>query len=396
LNALHISSNGFYSGTINGLEEFTANQELTSNVAPIPSIQDVKVNFESVPWEENNLRLNHTQHRILISFNAVSLANADNIAFTWRLRGYDEKWLPVNKEHSASYNNLEPGDYVFELKACNQDSIWSAKPVQLAFTIQPAWWQQTWIKILSGFLLACMLWGLYKWRVYRLKKKANQKLQQLKIENELTQLEHTALRLQMNPHFLFNAMNSIQSVIGNDQNESARYYLAKFSKLMRQILNNSRKAEISLEEEIETLENYLLVEQFTNSIPFDYKINIHESVDVDFIQIPPMILQPFVENALKHGLRYLQDKKGLIQLTFTLSNQVLSCVIEDNGVGIEESSKRKAESLEPKHPSVAIEVTRKRLQLLHPKNSIYLEEIKEQQEIKGTKVTIQIHLNETA
>ena len=127
--------------------------------------------------------------------------------------------------------------------------------------------------------------------------------QQVELEKSMLELEQKALRLQMNPHFIFNALNSIQSLIGTGKEKEARYYLAKFSRLMRQILDNSRKTSITLQEEIQTLENYLLVEQFCSNNRFLYEINCEPELETDFIQIPPMLIQPFVENAIKHGMK---------------------------------------------------------------------------------------------
>jgi LytS/YehU family sensor histidine kinase len=180
---------------------------------------------------------------------------------------------------------------------------------------------------------------------------------------EVLELEQKAMRLQMNPHFIFNALNSIQSLIGTGDETKARYFLAKFSRLMRQILDNSRKTEITLEEEISTLENYLLIEQFCNGGRFEYTVEMDKNMESDFINIPPMLIQPFVENAIKHGMKGKTDKddKGQINLKFVETGGVLKCVIEDNGIGRKAAEEINKASKETYHTSAGLSVTEDRL-----------------------------------
>jgi LytS/YehU family sensor histidine kinase len=214
-------------------------------------------------------------------------------------------------------------------------------------------------------LLLGLIWIVFRTRERNIKKKAQDEQQKIILEKELIELEHKALRLQMNPHFIFNALNSIQSQIGTDNEQNARYYLAKFSKLMRQILDNSRNNTISLQEEISMLDNYLLVEKFCNNDMFDYKIHLQDDLELDYIKIPPMILQPFVENAIKHGMKYLASKRGLIELSFKEENNMLICAITDNGVGRKKAEELNKLSREHFHKSTALKVTEERLSLLH-------------------------------
>jgi LytS/YehU family sensor histidine kinase len=193
---------------------------------------------------------------------------------------------------------------------------------------------------------------------------------QLQMAKEIVELEQKTLRLQMNPHFIFNALNSIQSNIGTGNEKEARYYLAKFSRLMRQILDNSRNPVITLEEEVQTLENYLLIEKFCNGDRFDYQINVDLNLEADFIQIPPMLLQPFVENAIKHGFKQKDasnenNQRGLIIVDFKEKGNILECSVTDNGIGREKSNELNQLSKETYHKSTALLVTQERLDLLN-------------------------------
>ena len=216
----------------------------------------------------------------------------------------------------------------------------------------------------------------------------------MQLEKEVVELEQKALRLQMNPHFIFNALNSIQSQIGTDNEQAARYYLAKFSRLMRQILDNSRNSTITLEEEVNTLENYLLIEKFCNGDRFDYKITVDENIEKDYVKIPPMLLQPFIENAIKHGLKYIEGKRGLIEVKFSEKNNLLECSVTDNGIGRVKAEELNKTSKETYHKSTALIVTQERLDLMKDGENIQSLEIidlhDEHKNAIGTKVIIRI------
>jgi LytS/YehU family sensor histidine kinase len=167
---------------------------------------------------------------------------------------------------------------------------------------------------------------------------------------------------------------------------------------MRQILDNSRKSSITLEEEVRTLENYLLIEQFCNGDRFDYKITVDENLEQDFISLPPMILQPFVENAIKHGMRGLPEgeKSGKITIHFSESDGVLKCVVEDNGIGREKAADLNSKSKETYHQSTALKVTTDRLQHLKEEGiakPLEIIDIYEQGQAAGTRIIIQLPLN---
>jgi LytS/YehU family sensor histidine kinase len=201
----------------------------------------------------------------------------------------------------------------------------------------------------------------------RSKRKGIEERRKLEMENQIMELERKALRLQMNPHFIFNAFNSIQSLVGTDKEDEARYYLAKFSRLMRSILDNSGKSLITLQEEIETLENYLMIEQFCHGNRFDYTVNYDQSLETSFISIPPMLIQPFVENAIKHGFKFDEteaDRRGNILIDFSEKDNVLTCRVRDNGIGRKRSAQLKNESKETYHISTALAVTKERLEVL--------------------------------
>jgi sensor histidine kinase YesM len=171
-----------------------------------------------------------------------------------------------------------------------------------------------------------------------------------------------SLRTQMNPHFIFNALNSINNFIVKNDEINANKYLARFSKLMRRILNISELDFIPLEQEIEILELYLQIEHMRFPDKFDYKFEIDEKLNTTDFDIPPMLIQPYIENAVWHGLRY-KDKGGILKVEMKLESEILKVRIEDNGIGRAKSKELKTEN-QLNNKSKGIKNTQARLQIL--------------------------------
>lgn len=185
----------------------------------------------------------------------------------------------------------------------------------------------------------------------------------IKTQQEIVELEQKQLRSQMDPHFLFNSLNAIQHHIVNGDTAIANKYVASFASLMRHTLNISSENAIPLHLEIQYLENYLLLEKLRFENKLSYSIHCNEKIDKYKVTIPPMIIQPFVENAIHHGLRYLKDNEGYLKITFESTDNHLICTISDNGIGIIASKKLK-ENLNQLHTSQGINITQKRLALI--------------------------------
>lgn len=405
-NSVFKDSDGtIWFGTINGLSKYNPANLVKNESEPVTSISDVKLGYEYIsntPYKNfmgdwntvSNLQLPYNQNDIGFEFVGINFSNPEAVKYQWKLEGFDKEWSPVSKDHTYSYTNLGAGDYTFMVKACNEDGVWNKVPATLKFYISPPFWLRTWFIIAVILFFIITIFIIFKWRVNRVRAKATEEQKKLQLEKEVVELEQKALRLQMNPHFIFNALNSIQSQIGTDNEQTARYYLAKFSRLMRQILDNSRNASITLEEEVNTLENYLLIEKFCNGDRFDYKIVVDPSVEKDYVKIPPMLLQPFIENAIKHGLKYIEGKRGFIEVSFTEKNNLLECSVTDNGIGRKRSEELNAKSKETYHKSTALIVTQERLDLLKEDKNIQSLEIIDLYDEKniatGTKVIVRI------
>lgn len=392
-------------GTINGLTKYNPANLVKNDNEPITTITNVKLHYEPVSKTEfrsavgdwntvSSLDLPYDQNHLSFDFLGINFSNPDAVRYQWMLKGFDKNWSPVSNMHSFTYSNLSPGDYTFMVKACNEDGVWNKEPAQLSFHISPPFWMRWWFLMLMALTVGGLLFAVFKWRVKRIRAKAAEEQRKTQMEKEILKLEQKALRLQMNPHFIFNALNSIQSQIGTDNEQAARYYLAKFSRLMRQILDNSRQATISLEEELNTLENYLLIEKFCNGDRFDYKIDVDENLEKDYIKLPPMLLQPFIENAIKHGLKHSDDQRGMITISFMEKNNLLECSVTDNGIGRVKSEEMNRNSKETYHKSMALLVTQERLDLLHEDKNVRSLEIidlyDEAGNASGTRVVVRV------
>jgi hypothetical protein len=231
-----------------------------------------------------------------------------------------------------------------------------------------------------------------------------QKEQQLVTEfsKQLAEVQLTALNAQMNPHFIFNCMNSIQKYILKNEKNKALEFLQNFSELMRRVLDNSVKTKVSLDEEINMLEKYVLLERQRLDNKFDYQIDVDPDLQADFFEIPGMIIQPYVENAIWHGLMNLAEqngeaqRSGMLKLGFSKEHSTIKCVVEDNGVGRNNAS-RMEQGRSPMRRSYGMTIANKRLELLQKEDGklpeIEIEDLFLNNEPAGTRVTVYINID---
>jgi tetratricopeptide (TPR) repeat protein len=226
-------------------------------------------------------------------------------------------------------------------------------------------------KILIGGILALVLLAFILFRNLSLKRK-NEKLKsertQAILQHKAVELEMQALRAQMNPHFIFNCLSSVNRYILKNESEAASDYLTKFSRLIRMVLNNSKETFITLEDELEMLRLYLEMEQLRFSHAFDYNIIVKDEIDPENIFIPPLLLQPFAENAIWHGLMHKQGK-GRLEIALSLKEKILHCVITDDGIGRDKAAVIKSKTVE-KQKSMGLQITTERLALLNHDSNV--------------------------
>ncbi len=253
----------------------------------------------------------------------------------------------------ARFTDLREGHYQLEVYAANSDGEWNPEPHVLKFRIFPPWWRSRWFLLLAGLTTIGAFYRYYQHRINSIRKKE-------KARREKAETETAILRLQMNPHFIFNSMNSIGGYIIKKDTLKAYDYLTKFGKLMRKMLNLADLPSIPLEEEVRLLEQYIKVEQMRFEEKLNYHIEIADEVDAESIEVPTMLLQPFVENAIKHGIAK-KENGGEIRIGFQLIDDFLLATIEDDGIGREAAQSKGSSS---SHQSKALEITENRLRLL--------------------------------
>lgn len=310
---------------------------------------------------ETGPALPYRQNHLGFSFKSIHLSHPDRIQYRWRLTGLEENWSPLSANELVNYSNLPPGRYTFQVQSCSGPDNCS-EPAAFSFRIRKPLWRLWWVRLAGGLVLLTLVLGFVRWRIRLVRRQEEARREKLEVQNHLLRLEQKALQLQMNPHFIFNALNGIQSLVSTHDTREARRQISQFASLMRMILANSRREKISLQEEIATLKSYLRMEQFCRPADFTFSIQPPPGIDPEEVAIPPMLIQPFVENAVIHGVAHLAGK-GAIDIQFSLWEEVLTCEISDNGVG----RKRAAElrrSTAPGHQSTAMEVTRERLESL--------------------------------
>ena len=276
----------------------------------------------------NNYKLDYNQNNIKVSYTGLGFKNSGQLSYRYKMIGLDTGWT-YTKSREIQFTTLPANDYTLILNVMNTDKSWSQNEAVVHFKILLPFWKKWW------FDLGCIVLGTYIMFLlvrFRLKRVEQRKEKISDLNKILMNLKLKALRAQMNPHFTFNVMNSIQHFIANNDGEAANRYLSRFSKLIRLILNNSEKNLVPIADEIKALELYLELEVMRFEERFEYIIKVDKSIDTLEMEIPSMLIQPYVENSIKHGILNL-GRKGIISIDIQKHDKFLKCIIEDNGVG---------------------------------------------------------------
>jgi ligand-binding sensor domain-containing protein len=331
--------------------------------------------------------LSYVNNSIRFHFTAICLSDPSKIRYAYRLKELDSNWT-YTSGRVASFNFLQPGKYTFELKACNNNNIWTPVISTYKFRIRPPFWQTWWFRGLIILLVTTMIYLLFRRRISAFKTKAA-------IRQQMAELEAKAIRAQMNPHFIFNSLNAIQESIVLHDYDTSYQYLSKFSKLLRLVLNNSEKNVIPLADEIEMNRLYLELESLRFKHSFSYSIRVDDLIDTELVRFPSLMLQPFIENAIWHGLMHKEGEK-ILSIVFRQKVHELECVIEDNGIGREKAGAIKQQKLGAHHfESKGTNLARQRIHLLQVSGAmsatLHIEDLaNEKGEPCGTRVIIRI------
>lgn len=375
--------------------------------APPPGIRidGVRSFLQSTDWKNQcdsldadglplGLHLNYRRHYLTFDYAATAFTRPEDVRYRYRLVGLDPDWLPPTDARFASYSNLHHGEYTFEVKASSGNGIWSV-PAAFTFRIDPPYWARWWFYLLCSLSVLGLAFGIHRFRSTR--RERREKTRQLMLRSRMLQLEQQALNANMNRHFVFNALNSIQFHINRQDRATASRYLTSFAKLIRKNLDASQSDTTTLAEELERLELYLKLEHMRFKDKFRYSITIDPAVDATHVRLPAMMLQPYVENSIWHGILPM-DGQGHVEIRVSIAPEPGRVIIQivDDGIGVDRSLSAK-DGIEADHISRGIEITKGRADVLRRLDlaDIRIDGPKERQtvsnqRIPGTIVTIEL------
>jgi sensor histidine kinase YesM len=353
-----------YLATSKGIQFFPKTIETTNTEAPNISINSISVDGKNRNSNEV-LILPHSVNTISITLQGISIKSSGGFIYQYHLLGSDTNWVSASaSQNIVRYVSLPSGKYRFEARVLNEDGFVSKSTPKIDFTIDEEWWKKWWVLFFALLLLLGASYVYVTSRINLLKRKNLEEIEKVRLSEDIRNSQLSALKAQMNPHFIFNVLNSIQEIILLNDKKQANSYLGKFADLMRITLEQSNKAAISLDDELRSLKLYLELEALRFEENFEYEIKVADMLSTFNILIPAMLIQPYVENAIKHGLMHKQGEKKM-KLSFShFNDNTLLCVIADNGIGRRRSSEINR-MREKRHTSFATGATQRRLELLN-------------------------------
>jgi LytS/YehU family sensor histidine kinase len=302
---------------------------------------------------------------VLIKYSAVSFNVADEISYLYRLDTTDSTWSATSN-NELLIENLKPGTYNFQIKAVALHQKRSSDIITLQITVEKPWWQNNWLRLMTAILLPLLIYIYFRKRIEKVRKEEKRKTN---LYSRIHELEQAAFRSQMNPHFIFNCLTSIQQLILVGNKTEASEYLVKFARLIRKTMDLSLVPFITINGEIEYLTEYLMLEQLRMPGQFEYKLTIANIDEPDKIQIPNMMLQPLIENSIRHGIKSLENRKGLLTVHFEMNHEFVKCTVTDNGVGRDNIIDFK-NNMYAEHKSYGLDIIKKRLSVITEMNQL--------------------------
>lgn len=358
-------SGRLYFGGIRGYTVFTPDSIRQNPHIPPVVVTSFKVFNKEIFLAQggqtlDTVRLEYGDTFFSIEFSALNYVLSEKNMYRYQLENVDADWIDARQKREAQYTNILPGEYRFRVVGSNNDGLWNEKGATLLIIIKPPFWKTWWFRWSGGLVFVAIVVSVITWRVRTIS-------QREALQREIAQLELQSLRLHMNPHFIFNSINSIQYLIAEGDNKAAMQYLSTFAQLMRRILQQTDLLYISIADEIELLDMYIKLEQLRYDDTFQYKLDCPELMEIRHILIPAMVVQPYVENALRHGLGK-RTMGGFVSVTFSTHpehSDALRCIVEDNGIGRAQAKMLQHKSGTTEHLSLATSLTQRRLDVLH-------------------------------
>lgn len=398
------SEGGFWFGTASALVCYHRQKKKGKAIRPRVNIASILVNYSEFEYSKysedidekgfpKSLLLPYSKNNLIFNLDGISLDQHGGLNYQFLLEGQHDEWSISSKNNSVSFNNLKAGSYVLRLRCFDNDGTLSNE-INFPFIVKDAFYNTWWFLMIIFVFVGSIVWLIFKFRFRRIERINKQEM--IEYKSKLLELEQQSMNASMNRHFIFNSLNSIQYFINTQDRLSANKYLTNFAKLIRKNLDSATAVNnmISLEDELERVQLYLSLESMRFKDRFEYNITI-ENVDTESIMIPAMIMQPFVENSIIHGILIDESSKGKIDISLKMSEDFLCIEINDNGVGISKSLAKKHGNTGD-HKSQGMEITSKRIEILQKitKNGISLDGpmdiVGNDGSINGTAVLIKI------
>ena len=341
-----------------------------NTIAPGLSFNSIKVfdneKLYTLDKDQPQLDLNHNENFLQFEFAALSYNNSNMNQYAYKLQGADKEWVYCGSRNFVSYSGLIDGEYTFKVKAANNDGVWSEKELHLKIIIHPVFYKTWWFIALCLLSFSVLIFGYNRMRIKQVKKEENLKNA---FQQQIAQTEMKALRAQMNPHFIFNSLNSIQKYILQNDHFAASQYLTKFSRLIRLILDHSNQNNILLSSELDLLKLYIEMESLRFDNKFNYQIEVEKEINTDTSEVPSMLIQPYIENAIWHGLLH-KEEKGNLSVTFKKgAGNDLIVTIQDDGIGRQKAAALKSKQT-LKKKSFGMQITADRIQIINQTQNI--------------------------
>ncbi len=342
---------------------FKKNDQLPKPFISNFRVFDRELQLDTTLFHKKAIQLAHRENFFSFELAALNYFAPEKTRFHYKLEGVDEDWVDAGTRRYVAYTNVPGGHHVLKVIAENNEGVQNLNPYTLSIFVATPWWETSWFYGMVGLLAVSALYVVYRARIrqFRIKEKLK-----MEFERKLASVEMRALRAQMNPHFIFNCLNSIDYFIIQNETENASDYLNRFSRLIRLILQNSRSPKINLRDELEALKLYIEMESLRFEQRFDYIVKVEGEMDLNQLEVPPMLLQPYVENAIWHGLLH-KEGKGRLELILRQDRESINCIIQDNGIGRSAAAKLRSKTA-TRRKSFGMQISKDRLHVLNQLN----------------------------
>lgn len=351
-------NSGYYAIPSDRLVDFKRN-------SPVPLITGFELygeNNDSLLHHKNGISLAHDKNFFSFTFGSINYFDPHLENYQYKLSGIDEKWVNDKGDRKTGYTNVHPGKYQFQVRVKTESENWG-DPISLEVIVRPAWYQTLWFKLLVGFGLLAISWLFIKSFIKR-------KQRELEVDKRFAQLETMILKSQMNPHFIFNSLNSIRYLFMKDQKEKGLKYITKFARLLRTTLHHGEQALVDLKDEIELTELFIQLEQLRFDDTFTF-LSRYDKSDWENVKIPPFVIQPIVENAFWHGLLASQNDIKTLEISIQKISNGYQIKIEDNGVGLNSKSQYTIDNELNKTKSYGLNIIKERFALMNKNETLH-------------------------